>query len=492
VPVKATKAATELEPQDDKTQQEIPSKVPKPPARNFNAAHSDQFFTYLQSIPEDEWSHLTVYLYRSWPVIVRQKKEASAPNYIDKYPKAIELSDVRNRWGSGTYQLRLTDSNKAKYGELCSVIVKIEDNWESCPPVIDPAELDEQHRDNSSYVGWARSKGLMQNPAAAAQPNDGATMGLLRELISDLRQRKPANAIEEQTTAKMLTMLEQANTRSIEMVTRAAGQNEPVAMLKVVAELRSLFAPAESGSGNNKMLELLMQQNNLLMGKLLDKPATPATAPGTGDLGQLTAAFDLIERLQDKFGGGEKGSGNTWADLGRAALEKVPDTLDRLTKLFAVMNASPAARGPQARPAPATHVQNGPEGLPPAEAPPEPAAEDEDVMKLQILVDQFGGMLISALQRGVTGDAFAEAIETSYGPMIYNQVAGVGAEKLLAALKVHPIWQQLAAIEPQVIQFVNEFFAYGTEADPPGDDDDEEDERTPILKTRPGKGPNAA
>lgn len=451
--------AGSTEPESDKDVST--SKVPKPPAKHFKVGHFAQFTDYLATIPEAEWSHLTIYLYRVWPVIIRQKKDAAAPNYIDKYGSPITEDNLRQRWGAGTYNLRLTDSNKSKWGELCAANVQIGDNWETCPPVLDPAELDEQHKDNQAYVTWARSKGFMAtqpNPAAAG--GDQAMYGLLRELVSDLRQRKPQNASEEQALNRLMGMFESANARSIDMISRA---QDPAAVVKLFAEMQGLMGAR--GGGSDEVTKLLLtqtfQQNQLLMKMMMDR--TPAGG-AAGGLGDLTALLDVLDRLQERLGKGG-GTESPWLELGKYAVEKVPETMRELSNLVSAMRVP----GTVTRPSPAATDPAGLPGTTTAAAPPEQAQQESgDMNEVQVLISQYGGMLLSAINRGQSGDAFAESIDNLY-PAAYDQMFRMGKQGIMHTLRAHPIWEQLAPVEAKLSDFIDQFLDYGAPADPPAE-----------------------
>jgi len=454
------KPAANTEPETDKDVSS--STVPKPPAKHFKPGHFSQFTDYLATIPEVEWSHLTIYLYRVWPVIIRQKKDAAAPNYIDKYGAPITEDNIRQRWGAGTYNLRLTDANKSKWGELCAANLQISDNWETCPPVLDPAELDEQHKDNQAYVTWARSKGLMSTqPNPAAGGGDAAMYGLLRELVADLRTRKPQNPSEEQALNRLMAMFEAANARSIDMIARA---QDPTAVVKMFSEMRGLMG-GEAG-GSNKIFELLLtqmfQQNTLLMKMLMEKPA--AGAPG--GLGDFTAMLDVLDRLNERFGkrGGDA-SDSPWLELGKYAVEKVPETMRELSNLVGAMRAP----GPAGRPSPPATVQTLPATPAPetAEAGAHGAVAQEagDMSQVHALISQYGGMLLAAINRGQTGDDFAEKIDGLF-PQAYDQMLAMGKSGIMDALRSHPIWEHLAPLEAKLDTFIDQFLDYGA-AEPP-------------------------
>src|SRR6185369_1195442 len=66
------------------------------------------------------------------------------------------------------------------------------------------------------------------------------------------------------------------------------------------------------------------------------------------------------------------------------------------------------------------------------------AMENNQMMQEQMVkqgLKQIGPQLIDALNRGVSGDEFAESIEKFFGPMAYNKIVGLGYEKIIEVLK---------------------------------------------------------
>ena len=75
---------------------------------------------------------------------------------------------------------------------------------------------------------------------------------------------------------------------------------------------------------------------------------------------------------------------------------------------------------------------------------------------------QYGGMVLNALQRGVSGDQFAESVETMIGPLQYSQIADAGKEAIIGEMKSVPeFWNQVAPYANSLDKFVSDFIAYG-------------------------------
>ena len=111
-------------------------------------------------------------------------------------------------------------------------------------------------------------------------------------------------------------------------------------------------------------------------------------------------------------------------------------------------------------------------------------AQDNILSQLPPQLLQFiNAGILNAIGKGQPGDAFAEAFELMTNEMLYNQIAALGADKILSMIKQLPVWNQLGPLRDRVPQFVDEFLAYG-EADEGGTDDSHENhEDEPEGKT---------
>jgi hypothetical protein len=82
---------------------------------------------------------------------------------------------------------------------------------------------------------------------------------------------------------------------------------------------------------------------------------------------------------------------------------------------------------------------------------------------------QIMQLALNAFNRGLTGAEFSDSFSGLYGEVAYQQVASLGEEGIMAQLRAIPaIWNQCAAIEPQLREFIQDFLT------PPSDEDEED------------------
>jgi hypothetical protein len=124
-------------------------------------------------------------------------------------------------------------------------------------------------------------------------------------------------------------------------------------------------------------------------------------------------------------------------------------------------------------------VQTGPQPLP-AGNPAEPAeltAADEVMMnQIMGLLQQVFPMMMTALNRGDRGEAFADFLAQGLGFTVsdHAQIKSFGKNKLLMVIRNSPAWAQIAPIEAHFVRFLDEFldwepgWADEEEVPPPG------------------------
>lgn len=98
--------------------------------------------------------------------------------------------------------------------------------------------------------------------------------------------------------------------------------------------------------------------------------------------------------------------------------------------------------------------------IPGARAPETPAASRGEVM-LRGVLRQFMPMVLTALSQGGDGYGLAKTVITLFGRPTYDQVSGLGKDKILQLVKAEPdLWAQVAPIEAKFSRFLDEFTGY--------------------------------
>lgn len=442
----------------------------KPPAKKFSAEHAEKYFAWQNKLPEVQWAHLTPYLYRLWPVIIK------TPSYVDKFAGPFTSQDVLEKWGAGKYQIRLSDSTRNEGGQICTVLLNLDSNWHDHPPVMGPGELDMSHPNNKGYIEWARSKGLIPMAGTAPAAQDSAVpqlVDLLKQLMVQKQQTDPYGAKAIET---VLGMMEAANKRSVDLVAAAqkpATGSSGVELLTAVTPLLLPIIQKMLQPGPDP-LALLAAAKDLF---------GPKGNPQTGDIADLTRTLDLLDRIEKRS---SKGDGEGWMGVAKYGIEKIPETLENLTGLFEVLSRKPpqAAQTRTASNAPTVEAR----GLPSAEAQPETTAHapettearplnEEETEQVKKVVTAYAAKVAAALKGGVTGDEFAEAIQNMVDLTAYEQIAALGRDQIIDALKANAkAWVEIEKCgDERLNTFLAEFFDFGAP------DDSAEEAKTPAA-----------
>jgi hypothetical protein len=156
----------------------------------------NSFFKYWAEVDSQFPNRGTVYVYRTWPRIDRQKIDPEAYKYSDKMDKAFPdaalwRQEMLHRYGSGNYKLILNDSAGSSKSVGQTMIADLRDA--DYPPVIE--NMDELVMDdptNQSFIESLRQKGLMpgENALAQAEATEALT-GTIDRLTTKLIERKP-------------------------------------------------------------------------------------------------------------------------------------------------------------------------------------------------------------------------------------------------------------------------------------------------------------
>ena len=88
--------------------------LPQPPGKQLTF---EQMQEYLKLLTPEMWGHITMYLYRTRPRIIRQLKDPDAKKYIDCIGEPFDMEYMIERHGGGRYMLEAVDSTVVKYNE---------------------------------------------------------------------------------------------------------------------------------------------------------------------------------------------------------------------------------------------------------------------------------------------------------------------------------------------------------------------------------------
>jgi hypothetical protein len=98
--------------------------------------------------------------------------------------------------------------------------------------------------------------------------------------------------------------------------------------------------------------------------------------------------------------------------------------------------------------------------IPGGQAPEMPPASRGEVM-LRGVLRQFMPMVLTALSQGGDGYGLARTVITLFGRPTFDQVSGLGKDKIMQLVKAEPdLWAQVAPVEAKFSRFLDEFTGY--------------------------------
>ena len=396
------------------------------------------------------------YIYRCWPVIdLELVNGKGCVTYIDKIAGAIERKYLERTWGSGKYRLHYNDESLPRGGqELCMTVLEFSDP--DLPPVIqDYRSIVVGAPGMDAFVRGLQMKGVLPTPGEKPQIADNGLANVTMEILRQNGGQRGGD--NPQAALRMMDLMGEGAKRAIEIATAGV---KPVDPIDQAVKLKNLL-----GGGDSSIVAVLLKaqldSQTLMMGLMREM-----LADKSGDKGNLESelqSFERIERLLQRRGNS--------SSLVETLLDKLPAALEPLVRLLMMGAQLRSAAAPKAVAAanPGPSVQPAP--IPAAADPAAPTTpkpflvpkeEYGSVPIPEWLVKQLAVQLLDALERGVTGDQFADAIHTMCGEAVYDRIAAMGAENILAALKEQPeVWSQIQPHEEKLATFIADFIGYG-------------------------------
>ena len=302
----------------------------------------NQLIKWYEELPQWARDRIVCYVERDWPVLVKITKEEKAlakaqgkdveHNYIDKLLGPPEtMNKLLDMYGAGDYHLVLNDIDA--FGPTRTLTqCWVKENWRDIrtnPPTdrrIDNVEnVDLTDPSNRSYVEFLKAKGKlpeqnqgannMAEATAVASGIAGQSMAMADKLINRLMDSKDRDKGNNDTTATVVkevmevmgSVTEKASDVMKSAYEQTAANRVPPMSLKemvdVVKELKG-DAPKSEGTGGTMMLEMMKEMrlanaattqlvidslkdrvaaSERMVEKLMDKTATPAPVPSTGE-----------------------------------------------------------------------------------------------------------------------------------------------------------------------------------------------------------------
>ena len=434
-----------------------------------------------------------IYLYRLFPQIDRsftghrfsyiEKLEYGPPpgsppdTPPDDYPPDF-AGYLTKKWGGGAYKVAFCDSNNEKDDQrIAECIVKI--SHIEHDPILEARELVRGPQENEQWLQYAMARGRIQiddetGGITPVLPGTGAEEGKTTKAALEFAERvinRQAQATPgaDAATKASLDVMTDTTKRLVGFTLDQAKGPDLEGFLKIAKELSK---GNDGGGASAAMLTAVMNQNTMLLTKLLDR-ADPK--PERNGIDQAVNLLDKLAGAAQRFGINlpNKASGLS------GALDSLIEQAPKLLGLYlAVKGAGPGAGlaglTPSTPPAIVTSAAASAEAG-------QPAAATATTNPQAAILYQWGVKALSCLERGYQGDQLAEAVVTLNSMMTYQGVKAIGAEGIKAILQSFPdLWPKFAAAETQLDKFLTEFLTAFDE------------EETPDAAGQPATAPAAA
>jgi hypothetical protein len=449
-PIESAGAATAREPKASRTAPSTPDAEPKisskalPPVPDKNCP-IDQALQWWADADTLHPGRLIGYLYRLHPIC------KTKPSYIEIFPQPVTYQQILQERGSGEYKLHINDKDKSKWGEIIITRWKTKEHWTEYPPVLDPATLDLDHKDNKSYVEWLKSRGAGMAPNGNGGSDAAAVNALaqtVQALLAEVRKPKEPGS-DAAAFSKLADMFSAGHKASLDMALGQVKANSDEETIKRLTMMQALFAPktTEAKPGSSTMETYLLQKlqaADARAEKLVDRLLDLQTKPGAADSDSLTKTLMpvLVQRFVDSLdsGGGKEYSGKWgWLQMLQPEISKTLDLVGMMARRGAATNPF---RQQQAQPGPAAQPEVLP-GLPATEPQPQTA---QPMTEDQKFVQDFGQFLLEAWRpmctfiksgRPGAGVAFGDhvAIGNGFNVADHDRIKAFGRDKIIAMVR---------------------------------------------------------
>jgi hypothetical protein len=410
-------------------------------------------------------SATSLYIYRTFPLIDRRltghehkhleiisydpPAEAPAGTPPTDFPDIQE--HLTKRWGGGGYRIFFKDKKLGGTNDVAQAVFEVDDTEHM--PVLDPAELIRGKAKNEQFISRMLGLGkyvkdgdqIIMAGTERQQPANAFSTGEIMELVRDKDERN--------TTQMVLS-------KALDVIANKPNAAPAIAAPAPAADPMAYFAPMMTTflQGQQQQQQFMFQ----MMEKMSQNAAPPTPPPDP--LKIASEIRDQAKELAAELSGRPTNEGFDW---GKFMATVAPIGLALLTRLIqqpAAAAAPPLLNAPGAPAQP----QYAPAYAPPPGAPSGGPSADQLVamgsataLNPAALTDT-AGLMLSAMNQGKTGDAFAEAFETLRGAVQYETLRQVGPEQLLVLMQSTEYGPHIEQIKPAFVRFIDEFIEYGT------------------------------
>jgi hypothetical protein len=435
-----------------------------PPQRGAGTRDPGTFFSRLHTdYTEADWreGRVICYLYRLQPVIDRTTS-GQQHHFCAKYTAPIDIDDIMTEHGSGMYRMMLNYAQPGAVRGKCVDAALCRIFNQKYPPQIPAGEWMDDPR-NKQWQ-WARQSAATaaQTQTATAAPAD--PIAFAERMLASVDRRVQQQVGSQQPQPNVLTGI----TPLLEVIAKATS---PGTIIETMRSIQGLTTPQQE-NGETLMIKLLTEMNAQLrqeVRELRDSVMNSAkSAPGNKgimeQLRELGESRELLKGFVKSMTGEAAPAG--WdevlpgmvKDIASEVLPAVPILIQGLFSRNAAP-APPAAAPPSIVYPPSPQTNAAPSTPAASPAPPGLGSYLSTLAEIQ-------PVLLRYVNAGMSGGDFADWFEQLYGGLLFSQLTNLGADRIVLAFRLSPVWPQLQAVESQFREFVADFCAW----QPPADD----------------------
>lgn len=459
--------------------------LPEPPGPKLTWEQMQEYFSLLS---KEMWGHVMVYLYRIKPRIIRQLKDPDALNYIDCIAEPFTMEYMIQRHGGGTYVIECTNPDRARAEGNNTHLFKcrFEIDQVRYEPKLNYEELDLNHRDNMSYIQMLQYRGILDNKGKVMQPQqnqNGNGSGVNTEFLKEILGFVSKMTTDQQAQLKEKIAPGDPLTKSIgEILVERMRQDDPSKQMATIQTIMTAMKEMNRGSDITPLFDRLLQMqtehNTTVLNLMKEMAGMRNQAPannGAPILDQMDKLLDVFDKLSGLRGGGGGGGRRSGWDVGlEYARELGVPILGTFNNWLAARSgipavpihnpAPPAAPGKPQAPfdpyrdtnAMRQHTASLQQTPPPANGDIRPPAGP--VGELGMLLQQYGPLVVNALNNGTPGYDIADYVVGLFGAGIHAMLCAQGEINLLETAMQIP---EIALFgKPKVQLFIHEFCNY--------------------------------
>lgn len=260
---------------------------------------NQDFWLMLQNFSDDDWNHLSAYVYRLAPKIDRKANGRKAN--IQTYTSRFTPDDLMKDHGSGAYQIMLNEQDQAtgKYHRLA--VEKVQIMNPKYPPVVPDGDWVDD-KDNEMWKWGA-------NPAASTSNGGSYPPGF--------------------NIAEMMDKADQRALKMVEIMTPKAPPKDDTVLNTLITKLLDKSLTPTPPPDNSAMERIFKMQDDTLqeLRKEIRELRNKEAVPQKSIIEQFIEIRPQIKELVDAFAT-KAAKTDLWATLAEKGIEQIPDLIE--------------------------------------------------------------------------------------------------------------------------------------------------------------------